>query len=107
MQTCNHCQGSGFLNLDQVPPEISINGWETILQWLTDRNSELAACGDCSCEFARSPCPRCELAHDVVICDCCGDGDGWYGEAGQHYGADDPLGPDGPYASNGGLCGCN
>jgi len=29
-------------------------------------------------------CTRCE-GHDVQVCDCCGDGDGWYGIPGEHY----------------------
>ena len=37
----------------------------------------------------------------------CGDGDGWYGEPGQHYGAEDPPGKNGAYAYNGGLCKCH
>jgi hypothetical protein len=45
--------------------------------------------------------------HDVTVCDCCGDGEEWYGVHGEHYGPEDPPGPDGPYAYNGGLCECN
>jgi len=45
--------------------------------------------------------------YDVTVCDCCGDGEEWHGEPGRHYGADDPRGPNGPYAYNGGLCECN
>jgi hypothetical protein len=41
------------------------------------------------------------------VCDCCGDGEGWYGEPGQHYTSDDPVGHNGPYAYNGGLCECH
>ena len=106
MTTCNHCEGTGFLNVDQVPSEVSNLGWEAIHKWLDDRNAELEAARDCSCHIS-PPCPKCVLAHDVAICDCCGDGDGWYGTPGEHYGADDPQGPGGPYASNGGLCKCH
>jgi hypothetical protein len=45
--------------------------------------------------------------HDVHVCDCCGDGKSWYGVPGEHYNANDPPGPYGPYAYNGGLCECH
>ena len=83
--TCTRCQGTGFLNIDQVPPEIQDKGIETILVWI--RNEK--------------------RPHDVQVCDCCGDGESWHGEAGEHYNFDDPPGPDGPYAHNGGLCECH
>jgi hypothetical protein len=44
---------------------------------------------------------------DAAVCDCCGDGEGWYGTPGEHYGPDDPPGDRGPYANNGGLCKCH
>ena len=47
------------------------------------------------------------VEHDVSVCDCCGDGETWYGTPGEHYGRGDPPGRDGPYASNGGLCKCH
>jgi hypothetical protein len=45
--------------------------------------------------------------HDVSVCDCCGDGENWYGVPGEHYNSDDPAGQNGPYAGNGGLCRCH
>ena len=45
--------------------------------------------------------------HDVQVCDCCGDGEEWYGTPGEHYNSEDPIGKHGPYASNGGLCRCH
>ena len=36
-----------------------------------------------------------------------GDGEGWYGTPGEHYGPDDPPGRQGPYDSNGGFCHCH
>ena len=82
--TCNHCQGTGFLNIDQVPQEIQNIGVGAILMWI-----------------------RNQQGHDVCVCDCCGDGERWFGEPGEHYNTDDPQGPDGPYAYNGGLCECH
>ena len=85
--TCTRCSGTGFLNLEQMedgffdnlePPEI--------LTWIRAHPD----------------------GHDVCVCDCCGDGDSaWHGTPGAHYSTDDPRGPSGPYAYNGGLCECN
>ena len=60
--TCTRCEGTGFLNLHQLDDDdICDSGVETILSWI-DQNDN----------------------HDVCICDCCGDGDGWFGEPGEH-----------------------
>lgn len=45
--------------------------------------------------------------NDIQVCDCCGDGESWYGVPGEHYNREDPRGPGGPYSYNGGLCECN
>ena len=104
--TCNVCQGTGFKNIEQVPQDVQDKGHDAILDWLNERNEELDSSGDCSCHI-NPPCARCSLFHDVEICDCCGHGEGWYGETGYHYGSQDPIGKNGPYASNGGLCKCH
>ena len=87
MATCTRCNGEGFLNLDQIP-EIELTFFdgenEKILSWICKNEN-----------------------HDVQVCNCCGDGDDWYGEAGRHYTSDDPVGDHGPYAYNGGLCECH
>ena len=80
---CTRCQGTGFLNIEQIPNERDLERKE-ILEWIK-RNT----------------------GHDVQVCDCCGDGDDWHGEPGQHYNTADPRGREGPYAYNGGLCECN
>lgn len=98
---CNPCEGTGFKNVDQFPRDMDTH--EKRVAWLLDRNSEIERSGDCSCHV-NPPCPRCELIHDIEICDCCGDGEGWYGVPGEHYGPDDPRGPRGPY---GGLAKCH
>ncbi len=102
---CTRCEGSGFLNIDQVLKEIVDEGADAVLAWIDERNS-LIESRDCSCHI-RPPCVRCEAMHDVAVCDCCGDGNSWYGTPGQHYTSDDQRGPKGPYASNGGLCHCH
>jgi hypothetical protein len=81
---CTRCSETGFLNYENIPPEILNNGVQEVLRWIPDH-------------------PDLE----VVVCDCCGDGQGWYGDPGYHYSSQDPLGKDGPYAYNGGLCECH
>ncbi len=103
---CGHCGGTGFLNVEQVPDDVVDKGWELINQWLIGRNIQIEEAGDCSCHIA-PPCSRCVLHHDVVRCDCCGDGEVWYGFPGEHYNNEDPSGENGPYAYNGGLCECH
>ena len=64
--SCTRCEGTGFLNLWQVDDEtldlfdetVSV---EIILEWI---------------DFYQ--------CHDVGVCDCCGDGEQWYGEPGRH-----------------------
>lgn len=81
---CNVCQGTGFVNTEQLPEGVAEKDGDAILDWIA-ANEE----------------------HDVAVCHCCGDGEEWYGEPGSHYGNDDPVGANGPYASNGGLCLCH
>lgn len=87
--TCTRCENTGFLNLYQIPDsemadlEKSDNFEQAVLKWMEDGE------------------------HDVQVCDCCGDGEEWYGVPGEHYNSEDPQGHDGPYAYNGGLCECH
>ncbi len=83
--TCTRCDGTGFLNVDQIDGAARADGsTAAIEQWIATHD-----------------------AHDVAICDCCGDGEHWYGSPGEHYGSDDPPGDYGPYGYNGGLCECH
>ena len=84
--TCTRCGGCGFLNVEQLPESFgAVAGRaDAVLAWI-------AANAD----------------HDVSVCDCCGNGESWYGTPGEHYGPDDPQGPLGPYSHNGGLCQCH
>lgn len=102
-QTCTRCDGTGFLNLHQAPPELVAEfdkpgeGEGQLLVWMAVHAGE----------------------HDVAICDCCGIPDNfktvsdggwsnlWHGERGEHYNEEDPPGMQGPYAYNNGLCECH
>lgn len=103
--TCTRCNGTGFLNIEQVPEGIREQGPAAVRDWMEQRNLDIDLI-DCVCHIA-PPCGRCELLHDVQVCDCCGDGENWHGEPGQHYTVADPEGDDGPYRYNGGLCECH
>lgn len=83
-QTCNHCGGTGFLNFTDDLAMSEMHPSE-IAEWIKGRPGY----------------------DDVTVCDCCGDGERWYGVPGEHYNNDDPQGNDGPYSYNGGLCECH
>lgn len=80
--TCTRCDGTGFLNIDQVD-EDTLAAFEAegdpqiILDWIDERDAE-----------------RDE--HDVAPCDCCGNGEpwGWYFLPGLHS-WDEPNDPKG------------
>jgi hypothetical protein len=82
---CTRCESTGFLNLDLLPAVIlrlyELGEWEEVSQWIKENDTE------------------CQ------VCDCCGDGENWYGEPGSHNANDN--GHNGPYAYNGGLPKCN
>jgi len=82
--TCTRCDGSGFLNLWQIPGDVPSDDHDVVVGWIAATKG-----------------------HDVAVCDCCGDGEGWHGTPGEHYGSDDPPGHNGPYSYNGGFCECH
>jgi len=61
--TCTRCEGSGFLNLNQIPDSerYYLDSPEAIGNWLDHHQEE---------------------EHDVQVCDCCGDGISHYGVPG-------------------------
>jgi len=83
---CTRCDGTGFLNIDQVPNSI---------RKIFDASGE---------HFVVTAWMESRDDHDVSVCDCCGNGEAWYGEPGEHAASD--HGKDGPYAYNGGLPEC-
>ncbi|WP_425618072.1 hypothetical protein NA78x_001765 [Anatilimnocola sp. NA78] len=108
-QNCTRCEGTGFLNLDQAPQDIVAEGHDAVLSWLDELAAKASRLGGCSCPSGHPPCSYCvDTQTDVQVCDCCGDGiSQWHGEPGRHYSVNDPLGKDGPYSYNGGLCECH
>jgi hypothetical protein len=86
---CTRCNGTGFLNLEQVHGETlarfeATGDRQVFLVWIDEQAAAMVrAGGDCSCHIS-PPCNYCILQHDVQVCDCCGDGENWYGEPGQH-----------------------
>lgn len=63
---CTRCNETGFLNLHQLPADVLAQFEQSrkplpVLAWI-DANTE----------------------HDVQVCDCCGNGENWYGTPGQH-----------------------
>jgi len=95
---CTRCSGTGFLNLDQVEDEVrqrfdTTGDHNVVLDWIGARNATIERL-HCACNIS-TPCPRCELYHEVQVCDCCGDGTEWYGEPGEHRIR--PTGWDHPY----------
>lgn len=84
--TCTRCENTGFLNIDQVEESVRDTGADAILEWIAEHGDGY---------------------NDVQVCDCCGDGEEWYGVPGEHYNNEDPPGPSGPYAYNGRLCECH
>jgi len=83
---CTRCQGTGFLNYEQLDDGMTDQlEPDEILEWVK-KNPETEVC----------------------VCDCCGNGDdAWHGEPGQHFTGGDHVGRNGPYAYNGGLPECN
>lgn len=80
--TCTRCESTGFLNTHQA--DLDYSDHDAVNDWITRHEDS-----------------------DIQVCDCCGDGEGWYGTPGEHYNREDPQGPNGPYAGNGGLCHCH
>jgi hypothetical protein len=60
---CTRCDGTGFLNLHQIPDSelYHLDSPEAIAEWM-ERNQD----------------------NDVQVCDCCGNGEDWYGTPGEH-----------------------
>jgi hypothetical protein len=98
---CTRCDGFGFLNLHQIEEETlakfdASHDPQVILDWIDEQAARAIRAGGCTCGVETPPCYYCtHIAHDVSVCDCCGDGQSWYGTPGQHDG-DDPHDP----------CGC-
>jgi len=71
--TCTRCEGTGFINLHQIPENefdlLEDNLIEMVPLWISNNPDS-----------------------DVSVCDCCGDGEFWHGSPGEHYNNADPSG---------------
>lgn len=74
MSICRKCEGTGFLNLEQIGITDIEDSWtnEEVFEWIEKRDS-LRENECCSCHIS-APCNYCIGNHDVQVCDCCGDG---------------------------------
>ena len=86
--TCSRCDGTGFINLHQIPEAefdlLADDLIEKVPKWMTDNTDS-----------------------DVSVCDSCGNGYEWYGVPSEHYNREDRQGKNGVYGYNGGLCECH
>lgn len=83
--TCTRCDGTGFLNYDQLDDGLTDQLTpDEILEWIE-----------------KNP------GTEARVCDCCGNGEVWYGTPGEHYNSPDMPGREGVYGYNGGLCECH
>ena len=86
---CTRCDGTGFLNLDQLgdvglaEAQASGDFHGYILNWIEEQDRQQKRLEGCTC-FSMPPCSYCLLAHDVQVCDCCGDGENWHDLPGEH-----------------------
>jgi len=88
---CNSCQSTGFLNVDQAGVA-DPHDHAAVLDWIDEQAAKRVTLDGCSCHVC-APCSYCLVLHDVQVCDCCGNGEDWYGEPGYHY-----TQPDEPFA---------
>lgn len=100
---CTRCQGTGFINLEQLPKELQDGLTEASFIYLSKDIKYKAVVSDGWHDLVLKWINNNE-DHDISICDCCGDGVGWYGDAGEHNESD--FGRNGSYAYNGGLPEC-
>lgn len=63
------CEGSGFLNADQIPADVFIEGTEAIVGWIEETNAPFEDCG-CSCHCGNPPCSYCTDSTLAEVCPC-------------------------------------
>jgi hypothetical protein len=100
---CTRCQGTGFLNIEQLPEELLEGTEESAFRYLSADIKYKVVKTDDWHEMVLKWIKNNDN-NDVSVCDCCGDGENWYGNAGEHYEGD--FGANGVYAYNGGLPEC-
>lgn len=100
---CTRCQGTGFLNIEQLPDELQNGLEESAFKYLSQDIKYKVVKSDSWHGMVLEWIINNE-DHDVQVCDCCGDGDDWYGIAGEHDESD--FGRNGCYSYSGGLPEC-
>jgi len=103
MLTCTRCEGTGFLNIHQLPEELQSGIKNSAFEYM-GQNIKYKVVATDEWHDMVLKWIAAEENHDVSVCDCCGNGEDWHGIAGEHDHND--YGKDGPYAYNGGLPEC-
>ena len=60
---CTRCQGTGFINIPTDDLDFETDDIELLKKFIESKKEEYP---------------------DFSVCDCCGNGENWYGEPGQH-----------------------
>lgn len=63
------CGGSGFLNADQIPADVFIEGTEAIIDWIEITNMPFED-GGCCCHCGNPPCSYCTDRTLAEVCSC-------------------------------------
>jgi len=103
MPICTRCEGTGFLNIHQLPDELTGGTVESTFQYLQGNIKYKVVKEDDWHDMVKKWI-EAETDHDVQVCDCCGNGEDWHGAPGAHDYKDNGM--NGPYAYNGGLPEC-
>lgn len=100
---CTRCEGTGFLNIHQLPEPLLGDLTDATFQYLQAEIGYKAVGNEGWHELVGKWIEN-NNDHDVQVCDCCGNGEDWHGEPGEHNRSE--FGENGPYAYNGGLPEC-
>lgn len=63
------CGGTGFLNAEQIPADVFIEGTEAIVNWIEETNGPFEDSG-CSCHCGNPPCSYCTERTLAEVCVC-------------------------------------
>jgi hypothetical protein len=100
---CTRCQGTGFLNIEQLPKELQDGLADSTFKYLSKDIKYKVVRTDSWYDLVLKWINNNE-EHDVIVCDCCGNGEDWYYDPGEHHECN--FGKNDVYAYNGGLPEC-